>query len=104
MKINIKDMLFLRKLRSRERTGFCRQKLCWTVENNWSKVIFNEETKVVLGEDKKIYVWRKSTDRYLVNVQECSPRTERSKVLYQLCSGAVYLMMVWGQFHLSMEI
>ena len=81
-------MLFLRKLRSRERTGFCRQKLCWTVENNWSKVIFNEETKVVLGEDKKIYVWRKSTERLL---GECTGMltTDREK------QGTISAMF-WG--------
>lgn len=45
------------------RIDFCRQKLCWTVENNWSKVIFSDETKVVLGKDKKSYVWRKSNKR-----------------------------------------
>lgn len=97
-------MLFLRKLRSRERTGFCRQKLCWTVENNWSKVIFNEETKVVLGGDKKINVWKKSTERLLGECTGMLTTDKEKQRLYRLCSGAVYLIMVWGQLHLSMEI
>lgn len=31
------------------RTLFCKQKLTWTVFENWSRVIFSDETKMMLG-------------------------------------------------------
>ena len=41
------------------RMGFCRQKLHWNVQNNWSSIIFSEETKIMLGRNGKVYAWRK---------------------------------------------
>jgi len=38
------------------RCSFCRQQLAWTVRDNWCKVIFSDETKVVIEAGKKIYV------------------------------------------------
>lgn len=45
------------------RKRFCRQKLTWTVRENWSRVIFSDETKIMLGNNNKIYVWRKPDER-----------------------------------------
>ena len=63
-----KDELFSRKSHSERSIGpvdvqYCRQKLTWTVRNNWCKVIFSDETKVVIGADKKMYVWRRCNER-----------------------------------------
>jgi exosome complex RNA-binding protein Rrp4 len=44
--------------------GFCRQKLHWNVQNNWSSIIFSDETKIMLGRNGKVYVWRKSDERF----------------------------------------
>jgi hypothetical protein len=33
--------------------GFCRQKLHWNVQNNWSSIIFSDETKIMLGRNGK---------------------------------------------------
>ena len=38
---------------------FYHQKLTWTVHENWSCVIFSDETKIMLGKNNKIHVWRK---------------------------------------------
>ena len=45
------------------RMGFCRQKLHWNVQNNWSSIIFSDETKIMLGRNGKVYVWRKPDER-----------------------------------------
>ena len=37
----------------------CRQKLYWNVQNNWLSIIFSDETKIMLGRNGKVYVWRK---------------------------------------------
>lgn len=46
------------------RVKWCRERKKWSVLNNWSQVIFSDETKVVLGKDRKVYVWRKPEERY----------------------------------------
>ena len=46
------------------RMGFCRQKLHWNVQNNWSSIIFSDETKIMLGRNGKVYVWRKPEERF----------------------------------------
>ena len=46
-----------------KRKRFCRSKLMWTVRNHWKKVIFSDETKIEIGNNRKVYVWRKVDDR-----------------------------------------
>ena len=43
--------------------GFCRRKWHWTVQNQWSSVIFSDETKIVLGQTHKVYVWKRPDER-----------------------------------------
>jgi hypothetical protein len=31
----------------------------WTVRNHWKKVIFSDETKIEIGNNRKVYAWRK---------------------------------------------
>ena len=47
------------------RVAWCRTKLHMTVKNYWRKVIFTDETQIVLGKDRKIYVWRKDNETWL---------------------------------------
>ena len=58
-----KTITILRKNRN-ERLTWCRTKLKWTVNENWCKVFFSDETKIVLGKDRKLYVWRKPHEKY----------------------------------------
>ena len=46
------------------RMGFCRQKLHWNVQNNWSSIIFSDKTEIMLGRNGKVYVWRKPDERF----------------------------------------
>ena len=46
------------------RVDWCRGKRRWTVETDWCKIIFSDEMKVVLGTDRKIYVWRKADEKF----------------------------------------
>jgi IS30 family transposase len=61
-RVIFKKITFRKEHRAR-RCSFCRQKLTWTVRNNWCKVIFSDETKVVIGADKKIYIWCRCNER-----------------------------------------
>jgi len=40
------------------RVSWCRQKLTWKTDD-WKSVIFSDETQVVIGQNKNIYIWRK---------------------------------------------
>lgn len=44
------------------RVSWCRQKLGWTVKSDWQSVIFSDETQVVIGQNNKVYVWRRATE------------------------------------------
>jgi hypothetical protein len=44
--------------------GFCSQKLHWNGQNNWSSIIFSDETKIMLGRNEKVYAWRKPDERF----------------------------------------
>ena len=42
-----------------KRLRFCRSTVNWSVENDWAKIIISDETKVEIGADKKMSVWKK---------------------------------------------
>ena len=46
------------------RIQWCRNHTRWGVESDWKKIIFTDETKIVLGKDRKVYVWRKSDEKW----------------------------------------
>ena len=66
--------------------GFCRRKLHWTVDQ-WSHIIFSDETKIILGQNRKIYVWRKADERLR---PECVGRRDDWETT---CRASV---MLWG--------
>jgi hypothetical protein len=63
------------------RFGFCRRKLHWTVDQ-WSHIIFSDETKIILGQNRKIYVWRKADER---RRPECVGRRDDWETTCRLC-------------------
>ena len=42
------------------RVAWAKGKGRWTVDHNWSKVIFSDECKVVLGQNNRVYIWRQA--------------------------------------------
>ena len=47
-----------------KRRAFSRSHLHWNVQRDWSKVIFSDETQVVLGKNKRVQVWRKNEEKW----------------------------------------
>jgi hypothetical protein len=74
-----------------KRKRFCRSKLMWTVRNHWKKVIFSDETKIEIGNNRKVYVWRKVDEKLR---PECNG-------LYQ---GRNYKTLFSNDFSLSTSI
>jgi hypothetical protein len=42
-----------------------RGKRYWTVERDWSRVIFPDECKIIVGENNRVFVWRKPDEEWL---------------------------------------
>lgn len=61
----VKKKIVISKQNRVRRRAWCRGKLHMTVENYWRKVIFSDETQVVLGKDRKVYIWRKDNEKWL---------------------------------------
>lgn len=85
----VSKTISIRKVNRSRRMGFCRQKLHWNVQNNWSRVIFSDETKIIIGEDKKIYVWRKSDERLMGECTGIRSDWERQGVISAMFWGCI---------------
>ena len=66
--------------------GFCRRELHWRVDQ-WSHIIFSDETKIIIGQNRKIYVWRKADERLR---PECVGRRDDWETTYRAS------VMFWG--------
>jgi hypothetical protein len=60
----------------------------WTVRNHWKKVIFIDETKIEIGNNRKVYVWRKVDERL---IPECNGSKLQNEIMS--CSGAAFRIM-----------
>ncbi|CAG2245621.1 unnamed protein product [Mytilus edulis] len=49
----------IREVNKKKQVAYCRGNLHKTVNAHWSKVIFSDECKVVIGQDSRVSVWRK---------------------------------------------
>jgi hypothetical protein len=45
--------------------SWARGKLIWTVERHWNRVIFSDECKVLIGDNRRVYVWREPGEVWL---------------------------------------
>ena len=64
-RIRIANSITIRGVNQGKRRLFCRSKYHWNVRKHWSKIIFSDETQVVIGKNKKIYVWRRSHETFM---------------------------------------
>ena len=64
----------------------------WTVRNHWKKVIFSDETKIEIGNNRKVYVWRKVDEKLR---PECNGfyQGRNYKRNSLSCSGAAFRIM-----------
>ena len=84
----ISKVITIGPVNRQRRLTYSRLKLHWTVPNQWSKVIFSDETKVEIGVDRKIYVWRTKDERLhpdCVGVVANPARNVRVSVMFWGC-------------------
>ena len=79
-----KKKIVIREVNRKKRLAWCREKRRWTVNNNWKKVIFSDESKIMIGHDERVYVWRKRDEGWRPDLVQ--PRTSQTK----------YQVMIWG--------
>ena len=72
------------------RVEFGLWKLHWTVDQ-WSHIIFSDDTKIILGQNRKFCVWRKAGERLR---PECVGRRNDWKTTR--CAP----VMCWGAYHI----
>lgn len=59
---SVRKKIGIREVNKKKRVAYCREKLLWTVETNWKKVIFSDEMMIVLKPDGCLKVWRRSCE------------------------------------------
>ena len=75
--------MVIREVNRKKRLSWCLGKRRLTVEQYWQNIIFSDESQVVIGDNHRVYVWRKANEAYLPQCM-CPPRKRRVAV------------MVWG--------
>ena len=49
----------VREVNRKKRLSWCLEKRRWLVNGNWDKVIFSDERQIVIGNNNRVYIWRK---------------------------------------------
>ena len=55
----IRKILTIRTENRHLRVHWCRLKFRWTLNRDWKRVIFSDETQVVVDSNNRVYVWRR---------------------------------------------
>ena len=72
------------EINRKKRVAWCREKRNLTVDNYWNKVISSDESKIVIGHDSRVYIWRKRGEGWRPDLVE--PRNTKP----------CYEVMIWG--------
>ena len=78
-----KKKMVIQEANRKKRVKWCQERRARTVGNYWKKVIFSDESQIVLGTNNRVYIWRKENEKYYPHLI-CS-RSERKISL-----------MIWG--------
>lgn len=91
----VKKTTTISKQNRLKRRLFCRSHLHWSVNFDWSRVIFSDETQVVLGKNRKVFVWRKNDEKWkpccLGIYSPNDPQTPQLSVMFWGCITSDYV-------------
>ena len=71
----------MREVNKKNRVNWCKERKNWTVEDQWKKWIFSDESQVVIGENNRIYVWRKDDEKDQPHLVCPAPRRRLSLMI-----------------------
>ena len=57
----------------KKRLSWCLEKRRWLVNGNWDKVSFSDESHIVIGNNKRIYIWQKWGEGYRPDLVPLKP-------------------------------
>ena len=88
MKMDLKDRfkgkkMVIKEINRKRRFSWCREKRRWSVDNNSRRIIFSDESKVMIGHDERVYMWRKAGEGLRPDLSAIKPRPK-------------FEVMIWG--------
>ena len=96
-----KKKMVVQEANRKKRVKWCQEQRGRTVGNYWKKVIFSDESQIVLGTNNRVYVWRKNDEKY--NLHRICSRSERkiSLMIWRCicCDGVGTLTAVEGNIN-----
>lgn len=75
-----KTKLVIREVNRKKRLSWCREKRKLTVGNYWRKVIFSDESKIVVGQNSRVYIWRKRGESWRPDLVEARRASHHTKL------------------------
>lgn len=79
-----KKKMIVRVCNRKKRVSWCRERKNWTVDDHWKNWIFSDECQVVIGDNNRVYVWRK-TDEVDNPHLVCAPSKSKLSVMIWGC-------------------
>ena len=58
----VKKKMVVRNINKKKRVQWCKERKDWTVEEDWSKWIFSDESQIVISSDNRVYIWRRDDE------------------------------------------
>jgi len=78
-----KKKAIVREVNRKKRVKWCKERKNLTVNDHWKKVIFSDESQVVIGAKNRVYIWRKDDEKYRPHLICPKPKHKLS-------------LMIWG--------
>ena len=75
--------MVVREANRKKRVKWCKERTGRTVDNYWKKVVFSDESQIVLGTNNRVYIWRKNDEKYNPHLICSRPKQKIS-------------LMIWG--------
>ena len=63
-----KKKMVVREANRKKGVLWCKERRSRTVDDYWKKVVFSDESQVVIGANNRIYIWRKDDQKYNPNL------------------------------------
>lgn len=97
----VKKKIRIRAVNRIKRVTWARGKRLWHLTTHWKRVIFSDECKVVIGDNNRVYVWRKPGEEWLPECV-CPPPQVKFSLMIWACitwNGVGTLTVVDGNIN-----
>lgn len=66
--------LVIKEINRKKRLAWCQGKRQWSVEN-WKRVIFSDESKIMIDHDERVRIWREKNEGWRSGIQKRSMKS-----------------------------